>query len=124
MASPTERSMNLLILTIPLVPPSVNHYVKHARRGIHYVTKEAKAFKAAVGIIAQGRFVKAKRYSIAIELHLAKGQRLDADNGNKCILDGLTEAGVIHSDSAVTTISVQKFRDPSNPRTEIKVTGL
>lgn len=108
--------------TVPLVPPSVNHYVKHTRSGRHYVTKEAKAFKEAVAIFARGKSAIAKRYEVEIAIFLAKRQRGDGDNFAKCVLDSLVSAGVIHSDAAVKKVSITKDRDWKNPRTEITIT--
>jgi crossover junction endodeoxyribonuclease RusA len=106
---------------VPLVPPSVNHYVKHTRTGQHYVTKEAKAYKEAVAQFARGRFVKAKRYAVKIHIYLAAKQKLDLDNCAKVVLDGLVEAGVIHSDAAITILELRKGRDAANPRTIITI---
>ena len=107
---------------VPLVPPSVNHYVKHARSGIHYVTKDGLAFKEAVFICAQRRqVVKCKAYSLEATVYLGKKQRLDGDNAWKCIADGLKEAKVIHSDAAVKRWLLVIERDWHNPRTEILV---
>ncbi len=116
--------MTELTLTIPLVPPSVNHYVRHTRKGRHYITREAKAFLAAVEIFAAGRKVAAKAYRVEFTVYLGKGARGDADNYAKCVLDGLAKAGVIHSDAAVAELAVGKRRDWANPRTEITVRAL
>lgn len=110
-----------LKLTIPLVPPSVNHYKIKTRKGITFVTKEAKAFKWAVALFARGESVQAKAYAIEASVFLAKGQRGDGDNFWKCIADGLVDAGVIHSDAAVKHWVMNVARDPENPRTEILV---
>ncbi|HEX3156774.1 MAG TPA: RusA family crossover junction endodeoxyribonuclease [Candidatus Angelobacter sp.] len=116
--------MNQVAFTVPLVPPSVNHYVKHTRSGRHYVTKEAKAFKAATGIFARGKHVSSSWYEVEIAIFLAKGQRGDGDNFGKCVLDSLVAAGVIHSDAAVKKVSITKDRDWENPRTEITVKAI
>ena len=115
--------MTEITLTLPLVPPSVNNYVRHTRKGFHYQTKEAKAFKAAVGIYARGAKIDAKRYVIDAVIFLGKRARGDADNFNKCIGDGLVEAGAIHSDAAVKDWRVRVDRDWANPRTVLTVRG-
>ncbi len=117
-------SQSEIRLTIPLVPPSVNHYVKHTRSGRHYVTQEAKAFKEAICILAAGKAVTAKRYAVVLKAFFGKGHRGDVDNLGKCVLDGLVSAGCIHSDAAVDELTIQKFRDWENPRTEITVRAL
>lgn len=116
--------MTELSLTIPLTPPSVNRYVRHTRKGVHYVSKEAVAFKQAVAVIARGRKLEGQFYQLDVHIFYGKGERGDLDNRMKLISDGLEEAGVIHSDSAITALSMRKHRDPENPRTEIKLTVL
>lgn len=115
---------NSVHITVPLVPPSVNSYVRHTRRGGHYVTPEAKAFKEAVVIIAKGKKVVAQMYCVETHIFYGKGQRGDLDNRAKLILDGLVDAKVIHSDAAVTVLNMRKHHDEFNPRTEITVTAL
>jgi crossover junction endodeoxyribonuclease RusA len=113
--------VDALTITVPLVPPSVNHYVKHTRQGRHYVTREGRAFKEAVALFARGRQVRAKRYELEAAIYLGHGQRGDGDNFWKVIADGLVDAGVIRSDAAVTDWILRKRRDRGNPRTEITV---
>ena len=113
--------MKELKLTIPLEPPSVNHYVKHTRTGRHYVTAEAKAFIQAIAIIANGRSVAAKEYEVSYTVYQGKGRKGDVANYEKCVGDGLVKAGVIHSDSAITAYHQYKRRDWENPRTEIHI---
>ena len=110
-----------LDFTVPLIPPSVNHYAKHTRGGGHYVTKEALAFKAAIPICAKQRQLRYKFYAIEIYVNLGHGQKVDLDNCSKVILDGLVEGGQIHSDAAVTLLCLHKRRDRKNPRTCITV---
>lgn len=113
--------MDGLAIIVPLVPPSVNHYVKHTRAGRHYVTAEGRAYKEAVALFARGQSLRAKRYELEAAIYLGHGQRGDGDNFWKVIADGLVEAGVIHSDAAVSDWILRKRRDRRNPRTEITV---
>lgn len=106
--------------TVPLVPPSVNSYVRHSR-GRHYVTKEAQAFKEAIGICARGANCAAEEYQVEAHIYLGKGDRGDIDNFAKVILDGLVSAFVIKSDAAIRRLTLEKSRDWENPRTEITV---
>lgn len=115
--------MTDLRLTIPLVPPSVNSYVRHAR-GRHYLTPEVKAFKDAIAILARGQQVIAKLYQVDIHVFYGKKERGDLDNRAKVVLDGLQAAGVIVSDSRVSALNMQKHKDWINPRTEIRVRAL
>jgi Holliday junction resolvase RusA-like endonuclease len=97
------------------------------------LTPEAKAFKAAVAIFARGRTVAPLTnrerskvcYEVKVDIYLGPNQRLDADNGGKLVLDGLQEAGVIHSDAFVAPFIVTPHKDQRhNPRTEFQVTRL
>ena len=115
--------MNSLTITVPLTPPSVNNYVRHTRDGRHYITKEAKAFLEAVEIFSKCQTVDAEAYLVEVKVYLGKDEKGDLDNFQKCVLDGLARAGVIHSDAAVTRIEAEKFRDRENPRTEITVSA-
>jgi Holliday junction resolvase RusA-like endonuclease len=119
-----EFQVTHLQLTIPLTPPSVNHYKKRARSGHWFVTEAAKAFKAHIWHAAGGRFLKAKRYGLEATVYLGKGSKGDGDNFWKVIADGLKDAQVIHSDAAVTDWIMRVRRDRTNPRTEIEVTAL
>jgi Holliday junction resolvase RusA-like endonuclease len=113
-------------ITVPLTPPSVNHYKMKDRRGHWYVKAEATAFKECVCLL--GKQVRgvlvSRRYELEVTIYLGAGQRGDGDNFWKVIADGLVEAGVIHSDAAVDDWILHKRRDSKSPRTEITVRGL
>ena len=119
-------------IVVPLVPPTVNHYVKHTRNGRHYVTKEAKAFKSAVALLArqQRACVEAEKYEVEAHIYLGAKQKGDVDNFAKVILDALAEAGVctgtrgVGSDARITDLILRKRRDRKAPRTEITVRPL
>lgn len=125
----------MLRLVVPLVPPSVNSYVRHTRGGQHYKRPEVQAFKDAVSIMfleGQQRNSyhlatitdRAVRYHVDLKIMLAGKQRLDIDNGLKVVLDALKDCGAIHSDAAVHRLSVSMGRDADFPRTEIEVEVL
>jgi crossover junction endodeoxyribonuclease RusA len=113
-----------LSLTIPDIPPTVNHYVKHTRSGRHYETPRGKAFKLLVAAIAQRQSIRAEHYELEATVYLGHGQRGDGDNFWKCLADGLVKAGVIHSDAAVSDWLMHVRRDRDNPRTEITIRAL
>lgn len=75
--------MKKVSITVPLIPPSVNSYVRHTRSGRHYVTKEAKAFKQAVALLARGKALEADSYIVDIDITLGKGDR-GAKQPNPC----------------------------------------
>lgn len=118
--STTTRSVSF---TVPLVPPTVNMYVRHTRNGRHYVTAEAKAFKAAMCLLSKraGILPAVERYEVEAHIYLGHGQRGDVDNFAKCLLDGLQEAGIIESDALVSDLILRRRRDRKAPRTEITV---
>lgn len=116
-----KRNTDVVQIIVPLTPPSVNHYVKHTRNGGHYVTQEAKAFKSAVALFAKGQQIRLEAYYIEIWLNLGKKTRLDLDNAPKLILDALVDAGVIHSDAAVTDLALHKRRNWAKPSTQITI---
>lgn len=116
--------MSEIRLSIPLVPPSVNHYKMKSKHGHWYVTKEAIAFKQAIAIFAAHRSLPLGKYELEAIVYLGKGQRGDGDNFWKVIADGLKEAAVIHSDAAVKDWRIQVRRDKENPRTEIIVRSV
>lgn len=115
-----EPQLPEMLISIPLIPPSVNHYKipKASGRGF-YVTAEAKAFKAAVASLTRGS-VNAKWYEITITLYFGKNQKGDADNFNKVTLDALVEARIITTDARVKPQAIP-LRDWDNPRTEIHI---
>lgn len=115
---------------VPMIPPSVNHYVKHTRTGKRYVTDEATAFKQAVATFSKGRYVQGKSFHVGIDITLGKGERGDIDNFPKLCLDGLADAGAFRdpkgnqlSDAHVTTLTVQVDRTtrPERGSTWIRV---
>lgn len=120
-----HRPMRMTSLTIPGTPPSVNSYVRHTRDGRHYVTLEAKRFKRAVAEARldqwQQRIIHGGAYQVEAVIYLGAGERRDVDNMAKVLLDALVDAGVMHSDAAVTDLILRKRRDRVNPRTEVSV---
>jgi len=113
-------------ITVPLVPPSVNHYKVPCRMGHGrvFVTSQAKAFKAAIALLGkdQPHFAgKKTTYRVEVGIYLGAKQKGDIDNFCKVVLDGLKDAGIIHTDAAIVDLIVSKRRDYDNPRTEIDV---
>lgn len=113
-------------VVIPLTPPSGNHYVKHARNGRHYVTREALKFKEAVAVFVKGRSVPGKYFCMEVRIYLGKGERGDADNFCKVLMDSMQECGVFggRSDANVKELHVYINRDAVNPRTEVSVEAM
>lgn len=112
-----------LRLKVPLIPPSVNHYVKHTRSGRHYRTGEADAWFEAVATAAGGRKLNGDAYDVSATITLGARQRGDVDNFAKCLLDGLVKCGVIDTDHKVVRLLLRRVsnRRASGPMTEIVV---
>ena len=136
-----QPEQKCLVFTVPWLSPSVNHYWQptmytdrcgYTRRG-RKLSKEARAWKDAVAIFARGQTVapesererKKTRYRVKIDVYFGPGNRGDGDNFAKGCLDGLENAGVIHSDAAIETCEITVHRDersnPDNPRTQFTV---
>jgi hypothetical protein len=128
-----------LKITVPLVPPSGNHYKepKIIRRGrFHSILwqeiPEATIFKLTLRSLARGaslapgtlREQRKTRYILRAVVFLGYAQSGDGDNFWKVIADALVAAGVIHTDSAVDDWHLYKRRDRERPRTEITVTAF
>jgi Holliday junction resolvase RusA-like endonuclease len=119
-----EVGMIELRLTIPLEPPTVNHYVKHTRMGRHYITKQAQDWLKTVSLFANGMHVEGKEHFISYTVYQGHGSRGDVDNYAKCVIDSLVKAGVLKTDSSVIEMNAKKQRDRDNPRTEILVRAV
>jgi len=122
-----------LTFTVPLVPPSLNHYKTRFRNGNTVVTKEARAFKAAVATYARGEYVRGKSFHVALRVVLPPKARGDVDNFPKLVLDGLADAGVFRdkkgkviTDAHVSSMLVVRdcHTRPECGSTEIEVSAI
>lgn len=87
-----------LKIVIPMLPPSVNHYVKHfIVRGQqrHVKTPEAIKWGEDVMTFARGGYITGKRFAISLRYRMGEGDGFDVDNLNKCTLDSIAAAGCI-----------------------------
>lgn len=128
---------SIICIEVPVRCPSVNHYKKpvilRTRNGTQRsfaLTPEALAFRDAVAIFARGKTLSPTgatarskvRYAVACTVFLGEGERGDADNFGKCVLDSLQHAGVIHSDARVRLWHIEvEDGERENPRTLIAV---
>jgi len=116
--------MKEIKFTIPLEPPSGNHYKSFRVIGKHaswYLTSQAKEWIRAVGLLAGPDMVSGDAHEITYTVYQGHGSRGDVDNYAKCILDALVKAGVLKSDASVVDLHAHKRRDRENPRTEIHI---
>src|SRR5262245_22148255 len=110
-----------MTFTVPLIPPSVNHYKKPSRRGGFYVTAEAQAYIDAVCLLSRGLKVTGDAYRIGISFYLGPPKqhlgRFDLDNFAKVAIDALVKAGCIRNDARIFDLYLVK-RFVSNAREE------
>ena len=122
-----SEAENYASIMVPMVPPSVNHYVRHFGGNRHVKTEEAKTFHDHLWISSLScKPVVAERFHVAITIFLGRKQKGDVDNFPKLVLDTLAKRGMFQdlkgrklSDSHVTKLTVQKSRSVKNPRTVI-----
>ena len=118
---PASRpTLSELSFTVPMVPPSVNSYVRHSR-GRHYRTKPADDFSLLVKQAVAGRQVRADFYAVTVIILLGPKQRGDIDNFAKVVLDSLVQCGAIDSDSRITSLAMMKGRVPAAGNTSVEV---
>jgi Holliday junction resolvase RusA-like endonuclease len=123
-------------MTVPMLAPSQNHYVKHAViRGQlrSYKTSEARSFYATVAAYAAGRTIspesdkerKKVAYRVTVTAILGPKDRRDADNSLKCCLDAIKDCGLIHSDARVKQVignvewNMRKYGPATRIRAEV-----
>jgi Holliday junction resolvase RusA-like endonuclease len=109
-------------LTIPCIPPTVNHYWIRRRDGRGYfLSPNARAFKETVAIFARGAKLEGKQYALDAVVYLGKRQKGDGDNFLKPIGDSLQKAGIIQSDAKIKDWRIRVDRDWEQPRTVLTV---
>lgn len=130
--------MNSLTITVPGVPPGLNHYVRHPLKGGHYLTPETKRFKRDVTIMVGNRTLDGKTFEVELVIYFGKGGRGDTDGLGKVVIDALAEAGVFRgikpaivkgvryerpplTDNCISDVIIRKRRDRHQPRTEITI---
>jgi hypothetical protein len=90
-------NLERMSFTVPLIPPSVNHYKTRFRNGRTVVSQEALAFKAELALAAKHQYVVGKEFSVDMLIVLGKGEKGDVDNFPKLVLDGLAACGAFQS---------------------------
>lgn len=115
------KSSGEVRLRIDGIPPSVNHYTKHTRSGVHYKTAEAKNYQTIIAVVAGNhRHKQYEAIEVKLAIYLGPGQRGDVDNFPKVVLDALVKCGVIRSDASIMKLTVEKFR-ASKPETTVLI---
>jgi Holliday junction resolvase RusA-like endonuclease len=115
--------------TVPLLPPSVNHYKKPKRGGGWYRAAESIAFIDAVCVFSGKTKVTGNFYALELFFFLGPSKRNlssnDLDNFQKVAIDALGRAGVIVNDGRILDLHVHKrfVSTDRDERTEYFVTG-
>jgi len=97
----------MFFLTLPL-PPSVNSY-RTVYRGRMGITKEGRAFKAAVAdYVVEYRVPKLgdSKLKVTMVLFPRDKRKIDIDNRIKAVLDALEDAGVFNNDFQVDHLEI------------------
>ena len=135
MSKPARVSERVEI-TVPMVPPSVNHYKVRYRNGRTVVSDEAHTFKAELALAVKEsarQYAVGKHFSVKMDIVLAAKQKGDVDNFPKLVLDGLAAANVFRnpnglpvSDAHVCymTVFVDREGRPAKGYTDITVEAL
>jgi Holliday junction resolvase RusA-like endonuclease len=115
--------------SVPLLPPSVNHY-KHPRRGGGWFRSvEAIAFVHAVCIFSGKTKVTGNFFALELWFFLGPSKRNlssnDLDNFQKVAIDALVRAAVIKTDGRILDLHLHKrfVETDRDERTEYFVTG-
>jgi hypothetical protein len=82
---------------IPLLPPSINHYILHPAQGIHIKSAEAKAFERDFGIFSGGYWCNGEKFAVTFQFFPGPGAKGDVDNRNKVLLDCIAKAGMLRN---------------------------
>jgi len=123
-----------LCFEIPMLPPSVNHYVEHPTAGVHRKSAAAKAWERDFPIFSRGRFVQSENglFIVTLIFTPGPGDKGDVDNRNKSTLDCIAKAGMMRnakgkavSDAWIKRLVVEihdSLEDRKNgPKTEITI---
>jgi len=103
---------SVTIITIPLIPPSLNRSVRFEA---HYgrLSPEHRKFRDDVVLLSRGKKapILAERFDVEIRVYLAHrrwGNVPDVDNLPKLLLDGLKLAEVFPDDRFISDIHVRR----------------
>lgn len=112
---------SVTIITIPLIPPSLNKSVGFEARNGRLRT-DHKKFRDDVILLTRGKKAPllAYRFDVEIRVYLAErpwSQVPDVDNLPKMLLDALTMAGVFPDDKFISDNAVRR-RKANGPRDE------
>jgi Holliday junction resolvase RusA-like endonuclease len=87
----------MLTITIPMLPPGVNHYIEHPAAGVHIKSAAAKAWERDFPIFSRGQFVTGQRFAVTLRFTFGPGDRGDIDGFSKLPLDCAAKAGMFRN---------------------------
>jgi Holliday junction resolvase RusA-like endonuclease len=141
MSEPTR-----LAFSIPLLPPSVNHYVTHTpyqdretgtAKVYRQKSAEAKAWERDFGMFARDLYVVSQsgRFAVRLDFTPGPGESGDVDNYNKLPIDCCAKRGMLRdgkgkpkSDAWVKHLDIWIHDSPkeraTGPRTEIVIEAM
>lgn len=101
-------------LSIPSIPPSVNHYTQRTRNGGQALTEASREFKRTA-YQAIGRYAphkpSEKRIAVEVTYYAARKGDSDIDNRNKLVMDALAEAQFIVDDKQIDEILTRRGKE-------------
>lgn len=124
-----------VVFSIPMLPPSVNHYVEHPAQGVHRKSAAAKAWERDWPLFAKGQFVQGERFFVAIRYTFGPRDRFDVDNLNKMVLDCISKSGMLRdmkgkwlSDAWIKymTVEIRDSKDDrkTGPKTDVEIAAI
>ena len=100
--------------SVPLLPPSVNHYKQPKRGGGWYRAADAIAFVDAVCLLSRSahcQVITGNCFELELAFYLGPGRNRgqnDLDNYSKVAIDALVRAGVVKNDARVFDLHLHK----------------
>lgn len=97
--------------SVPLLPPSVNHYKQPKAGGGWFRAADCIAFVDAVCIFSRRVRVSGNYFELELTFYLGPGRNRgqnDLDNYSKVAIDALVRAGVIKNDARVFDLHLHK----------------
>ncbi len=105
-------------ITLPY-PPSANRYWRTDRGGRPHVSDEARAYKAAVGLLCRSLRLQPVAGEVDVRLDVYRpARRGDLDNSIKVLLDAL-KGHAYADDQQVVSINARRHEDKLDPRVEV-----